>query len=118
MAALASDAPGDAHADAHGASAGPGRKILGRDDAESLARTLRAVADPTRLQLLSLIRRAEAGEATGGELATRLGLRQPTISHHLRIMVEEGVLVRDQRGRFAWFSVAPGREAEIDDLLG
>lgn len=114
MAALASDA----HGDAHGASARSGRSPMGRDDAESLARTLRAVADPTRLQLLSVIRRSDAREATGGELAARLGLRQPTISHHLRIMVEEGVLVREQRGRFAWFSVAPDREAEIDDLLG
>ena len=90
---------------------------LDRDAAESLARTLRAVADPTRLQLLSLIRQAANAEATGGELADQLGLTQPTVSHHLRIMVEDGLLVRDQRGRNAWFSVAADRAAAIDDLL-
>jgi ArsR family transcriptional regulator len=92
-------------------------EALDREAAESLARTLRAVADPTRLQLLSLIRRSPNAEATGGELAERLGLTQPTVSHHLRIMVADGLLVREQRGRNAWFSVASDRAAEIDDLL-
>ncbi|GAA1817457.1 metalloregulator ArsR/SmtB family transcription factor [Agromyces neolithicus] len=90
---------------------------LDREAAESLARTLRAIADPTRLQLLSLIRRSPNGEATGGELADHLRLTQPTVSHHLRIMVDDGLLLRDQRGRSAWFSVVADRAAEIDDLL-
>lgn len=92
-------------------------EALDRETAESLARTLRALADPTRLQLLSLIRRSPNAEATGSELAEQLGLTQPTVSHHLRIMVDDGLLVRDQRGRNAWFSVAADRTAEIDDLL-
>lgn len=90
---------------------------LGREAAEALARTLRAVADPTRLQLLSLIERTENHEATVGELTTGLGLRQPTISHHLRVMVEDGLLHREQRGRNAWYSVTPERRTEINDLL-
>jgi ArsR family transcriptional regulator, arsenate/arsenite/antimonite-responsive transcriptional repressor len=92
-------------------------EALDRETAESLARTLRALADPTRLQLLSLIRRSPNAEATGGELAEHLHLTQPTVSHHLRIMVDDGLLVRNQRGRNAWFSVAADRAAEIDDLL-
>ncbi|WP_022890234.1 ArsR/SmtB family transcription factor [Agromyces italicus] len=95
----------------------PSAAALDRETAESLARTLRAIADPTRLQLLSLIRRSPNAEATGGELADRLRLTQPTVSHHLRIMVDDGLLVRDQRGKHAWFSVAAERAAEIDDLL-
>ncbi|MRG58904.1 metalloregulator ArsR/SmtB family transcription factor [Agromyces sp. CFH 90414] len=90
---------------------------LDREAAESLARTLRAIADPTRLQLLSLIRRSVNAESTVGELADHLRLTQPTVSHHLRIMVDDGLLVREQRGRHAWFSVASDRASEIDDLL-
>lgn len=92
-------------------------EALDRETAESLARTLRALADPTRLQLLSLIRRSDNAEATGGMLAEQLGLSQPTVSHHLHIMVDDGLLVRERRGRSAWFSVVPDRAAEIDDLL-
>ncbi len=101
------------HAEPDTAPAG----ALGREAAEALARTLRAVADPTRLQLLSLIERTENHEATVGELTTGLGLRQPTISHHLRVMVEDGLLRREQRGRNAWYSVTPERRTEINDLL-
>ncbi|WP_136709086.1 metalloregulator ArsR/SmtB family transcription factor [Agromyces sp. H66] len=110
MAAAASDVPG--------VSREPAGPRLDRAAAESLARTLRAVADPTRLQLLSIIRSSPDGEATSGELAERIGLRQPTISHHLRLMSDDGLVVREQRGKFAWYSVAPDRIAEIDDLLG
>lgn len=88
-----------------------------RDAAEALARTLKAVADPTRLQLLSMIAGSPGQEATVGELAAALGLTQPTVTHHLRILVEDGVLLREQRGRQAWHSVAPDRLASITDLL-
>ena len=90
---------------------------MDRDTAESLARTLRAVADPTRLQLLSVIRRSPDRESTVSDLADQLGFTQPTISHHLRIMVDDGLLVREQRGRHAFFSVLPERAVDIDDLL-
>lgn len=90
---------------------------LDRDAAEEMARTLRAVADPTRLQVLSMILGAADGEATVGELATALGLAQPTVTHHLRIMVDDGLLVREPRGRQVWLSIAPHRRAAILDLL-
>jgi ArsR family transcriptional regulator len=90
---------------------------LDRSAAETLARTLRAVADPTRLQLLSMIVGAAGGEVTVGDLATSLGMTQPTVTHHLRILVDDGLLVRDPRGRQVWHSIAPDRRAAIVDLL-
>jgi len=90
---------------------------LERTAAETLARTLRAVADPTRLQLLSMIAGAPEEEATVGDLAATLGLSQPTVTHHLRILVEDGVLAREQRGKYVWHTLAPERRTAIIDLL-
>lgn len=90
---------------------------LERTAAEMLARTLRAVADPTRLQLLSMIAGAPDEEATVGDLAAALGLSQPTVTHHLRILVDDGVLAREQRGKYVWHSIAPDRRSSIIDLL-
>jgi ArsR family transcriptional regulator len=90
---------------------------LTRTAAESLAKTLRMVADPTRLQLLSMINGSPGHEVTVGELTQHLGLRQPTISHHLRLMFEDGLLDREQRGRNVWYSIAEDRREAIADLL-
>lgn len=90
---------------------------LERDAAESLARTLRAVADPTRLQLLSMIAGAPEEEATVSDLATSLGLTQPTVTHHLKILVDDGVLIRDRRGKHIWHQLAPDRRDSVLDLL-
>lgn len=90
---------------------------LERTAAETLARTLRAVADPTRIQLLSMIAGAPGEEATVGDLAESLGLRQPTVTHHLRILVDDGVLERQQRGRHVWHKIAEDRRTAILDLL-
>ena len=90
---------------------------LPRSAAEVLARTLRAVADPTRLQMLSVILGAEDQRATVGQLAEVLGLRQPTVTHHAHILVEDGSLERHRDGKFIWLSVSPDRRAAIEDLL-
>jgi ArsR family transcriptional regulator len=90
---------------------------LTRPAAEALAKTLRLVADPTRLQLLSMINGSPGQEVTVGELTQHLGLRQPTISHHLRLMYEDGLLDRDQRGRQVWYSIAEDRRDAVADLL-
>jgi ArsR family transcriptional regulator len=90
---------------------------LERADAEGIARTLRVLADPTRLQMLSIIAATEAGEVTVGELADATGFRQPTITHHASILVDDGVLVRSARGRQVWLSIAPDRSTAIRDLL-
>lgn len=90
---------------------------LPRAAAEGLARTLRVVADPTRLQLLSVVIDSTDGRATIGQLADALGLRQPTVTHHARILVEDGVLRRERVGKFVWLSIAPDRLPAIADLL-
>lgn len=90
---------------------------LDRNAAEALARTFRAVSDPTRLQILSFIQGSVEGEARVSEITAYLGLRQPTVSHHLKVMSEDGLLVRRQDGRTAWFSIAPERRSAITDLL-
>lgn len=102
--------------DSEYAPAHPGAP-LERSVAETLARTLRAVADPTRLQLLSMIVGAADEEVTVGDLAAALGFTQPTVTHHLRILVDDGVLIRNQRGKYVWHAIAPDRRAEIIDLL-
>jgi ArsR family transcriptional regulator len=79
--------------------------LIDRDEAERLAVMLKAIADPTRLQIFRIIERAPAGEACVCDLADCLGFRQPTVSHHLKIMTEAGLLNRERRGTWAWYSV-------------
>jgi ArsR family transcriptional regulator, arsenate/arsenite/antimonite-responsive transcriptional repressor len=70
-----------------------------------LAQVLKALADPVRLRLVSIIASAPSGEVCACELAAPLGRSQPTVSHHLSQLVSAGLLEREQRGRWAWFSV-------------
>lgn len=79
--------------------------LIERDEAERLAVMLKAIADPTRLQIFRIIERAPAGEACVCDLADCLGFRQPTVSHHLKLMTEAGLLNRERRGTWAWYSV-------------
>jgi ArsR family transcriptional regulator len=90
---------------------------LDRDAAEHLARLLKAVADPARLQLLSLIRASNSGEACVCDLTEPLGLSQPTVSHHLRVLIGAGLLTREKRGTWAWYALIPGRLEEIAAAL-
>jgi ArsR family transcriptional regulator len=90
---------------------------LDRDTAEDLARLLKAVADPARLQLLALLKAADSGEACVCDLTEPLGLSQPTVSHHLKILTEAGLLTREKRGTWAWYSIAPGRLEELAAVL-
>ena len=95
----------------------PLRVTLGREQAEDTARLLRVVSDPTRLQLLSLIHHSAEGRARVVDLTAALQFRQPTISHHLKVLVEAGVVERDPIGREVWYSIVPTRLAAIGDLL-
>ena len=88
-----------------------------REAAEGIARSLKVLADPTRVQLLGMVADSPGGRALVGQLATTLGLRQPTVSHHMRLLLEEGVLEREQEGRVVWYSVAPDRQAEVGEFL-
>jgi ArsR family transcriptional regulator len=82
---------------------------LGAAEAEEVAAALRVVADPARLRLLSLISNAEGEEACVCNLTAPLGLSQPTVSHHLKVLADAGLLQRDHRGRWAYYRVVPER---------
>lgn len=84
-------------------------------DAEALAPVLKALADPVRLQLVSLI--ATTGEECACDLPGAVGKSQPTVSHHLKQLVEAGILDREQRGKWAWFSLRQERLHEICAIL-
>ncbi len=73
--------------------------------AERLAASLRVIADPARLRLLSLI--GVVGEVCVCDLTDVLGLSQPTVSHHLKVLTDAGLLEREQRGRWAYFRLRP-----------
>lgn len=88
---------------------------LTRPDAEQLARILKAVADPARLQLLALIR--SAGETCACDLTEPVGLAQPTVSHHLKVLTDAGLLQREQRGQWAWFRADEKRLNELSQLF-
>jgi ArsR family transcriptional regulator len=73
--------------------------------AGELAQTFKAIADPTRLRLLSLIAAHEGGEACVCDLTEPVGLSQPTVSHHLKVLIEAGLLTREKRGVWAYYAV-------------
>lgn len=83
--------------------------------AERLAGVLRALAEPTRLRLVSLIAAHRDGEACVCDLTEPVGLSQPTVSHHLKILVDAGLLTREQRGKWAYYRLVPGA---LDALAG
>ncbi len=93
------------------------REPLSAAAAADLARTLKAIADPARLRLLSLIAAHDGGEACVCDLTEPLGLSQPTVSHHLRVLVEAGLLTRDKRGVWAYFTLVPGALDSLADAL-
>ncbi len=72
-------------------------------DADELALLLKALADPVRLRLMSIIMTAPNTEACTCDLPALVGRSQPTVSHHLGLLVKAGLLEREQRGKWAWF---------------
>ncbi|MEV7214095.1 metalloregulator ArsR/SmtB family transcription factor [Kitasatospora cineracea] len=95
----------------------PAALPIARTEAERLARLLKAVADPTRLQILRLVQNAPAGEVCVCDLTDTLGLRQPTVSHHLKTMTDAGILTREGRGTWAWYTVDQHGLDAIRDIL-
>jgi ArsR family transcriptional regulator len=87
------------------------------DEAEELASAFKLLADPVRLRILSLIANSTAGELCACELPDVLGRSQPTVSHHLSLLTDAGLLSREQRGKWAWFRVEPKRVAVLRDAL-
>ena len=91
---------------------------ISEQDAVALATTLKALADPARLRLLSIIASHEGGEACVCDLTEPLGLSQPTVSHHLKVLVDAGLVTRDKRGVWAYFALVPGALDTITAHLG
>ncbi len=87
-------------------------------EAEELASAFKLLADPIRLRILSLIANAPGGELCGCELSGVLDRSQPTVSHHLSLLTEAGLLDREQRGKWAWYRVQIERVAVMRDALG
>jgi ArsR family transcriptional regulator len=85
--------------------------------AEELAAGFKVLADPIRLRLLSLIANSDGGEMCACDLVEPIGRSQPTVSHHLSILADAGLLTREQRGKWAWFRVVPERVAVLRDAL-
>jgi ArsR family transcriptional regulator len=90
---------------------------LEADDAETLATALQALADPARLRLLSLIASCPGAEACGCDLTTPVGLSQPTVSHHLKVLHEAGLLDRERRGKWVFYKVRPEPLASLRSAL-
>jgi len=93
------------------------RPVLATAEAERVAGLLKAVADPTRLRLLSLVAGAGDGEACICDLTTPVGLSQPTVSHHMKILVEAGFLTRDQRGKWAYYRLVDGALERLSSAM-
>ena len=92
--------------------------VMSAPDAERLASVLKAVADPTRLRLLSLVTASAAGEACVCEMTDPVGLAsQGTVSHHLKILVDAGLLQREQRSKWAYYRLVPDALTDLAQLL-
>lgn len=78
---------------------------LDQEAAETLARVFKALGDPTRVRLLSLIAATDGAEACVCDLIEPVGLSQPTVSHHLKQLADAGLVTREQRGKWAYYRV-------------
>lgn len=86
-------------------------------DAERLARMFKALGDPTRVRLLSLIAAHPEREACICDLVEPVGLTQPTVSHHMKQLVDAGIVEREQRGRWAYYRLVDGTLTGLSDAL-
>jgi ArsR family transcriptional regulator len=91
---------------------------LSRVNAEQVAPLLKALADPVRLRLMSLVASHDGGEACVCDLNDAFDLSQPTISHHLRVLHEAGLVDRDKRGVWVYYRARPQALAAIGALIG
>jgi ArsR family transcriptional regulator, arsenate/arsenite/antimonite-responsive transcriptional repressor len=91
---------------------------LDEEAATELAAVLKALADPVRLRLVSIIAAAPGGEICACDLPGLLNRSQPTVSHHLSLLVRAGLVDREQRGKWAWFRLRPDGFAAVRAALG
>lgn len=94
-----------------------GGGVLDAAAAERLARVFKALSDPTRVRLLSMIAAGENGEACVCDLTAPVGLSQPTVSHHVKQLADAGLVTREQRGRWAYYRVVDEALAAVGQSL-
>ena len=82
-------------------------EVLAERDAETLSRQFAALADPVRLRLVSLLATAEGGAVCACDLVAPVGKSQPTVSHHLKVLGQAGLVTSERRGRNVWYAVVP-----------
>ena len=90
---------------------------LTADEAKSLAGLFRVMGDPIRLQMLSLIAAQPKQEVRACELVETLGVSQPTVSHHLKVMYEGGLLAKERRGSWIYYWVVRSQLSLLQDVL-
>jgi ArsR family transcriptional regulator, arsenate/arsenite/antimonite-responsive transcriptional repressor len=91
---------------------------LSEAQAVEVAGAFKALADPARLRLFSMVASIPDGEACACDLVQPVGRSQPTVSHHLSVLVEAGLLSREQRGKWAYFRAVPERLVMLRSVLG
>lgn len=90
---------------------------MGGATEQDALRSLKRISDPTRAHILRLLLDASDGRGSVTRLAEALGLRQPTVSHHLKLLRDEGVVQRSQEGRTAWYSITPDQVDRVAELV-
>ena len=93
------------------------RGVLDHDQAQQLAKVFKALSDPTRVRLLSLIAAHDGQEACICDLIGPVGLSQPTVSHHMKQLVDAGLVTREQRGRWAFYRLVSEALALVSNVL-
>ncbi len=91
--------------------------VLDEGQAEVLAQSFAALADPIRLRLLSIIAASKADEVCACDLVEPSGRSQPTVSHHMKILVDAGLIERDKRGLWVWYRIVPSRLEALRAVL-
>jgi ArsR family transcriptional regulator len=94
-----------------------GQPALDAEEAARKAVVFKALADPNRLRLLSLVKAGNSAEACVCDLTEPMNLSQPTVSHHLKVLVDAGLLHREKRGTWAYFSLVPGALDDVAAIL-
>lgn len=91
--------------------------VMDVEDARRLAAMFKALGDPTRVRLLSMIAARAGAEACVCDLTEPVGLAQPTVSHHMKRLVDAGLVTRQQRGKWAYYALAPDTLAMLSGVL-
>jgi ArsR family transcriptional regulator, arsenate/arsenite/antimonite-responsive transcriptional repressor len=90
---------------------------LPAEAATSLARAFSALGDPVRLRLMSLLMTADGGQVCACDLVEPVGKSQPTVSHHLKVLRDAGLVSATRRGTYIWYAVIPEQVAALRAVL-